>query len=62
MLKPAGLLNRLFRDREKRKRAADRLKKLKENQVSVAVSEAIAAAQAVAASVAISVAVSRAGR
>jgi hypothetical protein len=62
MLKPAGLLNRLFRDREKRKRAADRLKKLKENQVSVAVTEAINAAQAVAASVAISVAVSRAGR
>jgi hypothetical protein len=63
MLKTAGLLKRIFPEREKRKRAIERLKKMMlENQVSVAVSEAIAAAQAVAASVAVSAAVSGAHR
>jgi hypothetical protein len=63
MLKPAGLLKRIFPEREKRKRAIEGLKKMMlENQVSVAVSEAIAAAQAVAASVAVSAAVSGAHR
>ncbi len=58
MLKPAGLIKRIFPEKEKRKRAVDKLKNLMvENQVSVAVSEAIAAAQAVAASVAVSAAV-----
>ncbi len=63
MLKPAGLLKRIFPDGEKRKRANDRLKNMMiDNQVSVAVSEAIAAAQAVAASVAVTAAVSGARR
>ncbi len=57
MLKPAGLLKRIFPEREKRKMAAEKLKKMTiDNQVSEAVSQAIAAAQAVAASVAISAA------
>jgi hypothetical protein len=63
MLKPAGLIKRIFPEREKRNRAVDKLKNLTvENQVSVAVSEAIAAAQAVAASVAISAAMAGARR
>ena len=52
-LKPAGLLNRIFPERDKRKKAKLKLKKIMvENQVSVAVADAISAAQAVAASVA----------
>jgi hypothetical protein len=63
MLKPAGLIKRIFSEREKRNRAVEKLKNLiVENQVSVAVSEAIAAAQAVAASVAVSAAVAGARR
>ena len=63
MLKPAGLIKRIFPEKEKRNRAVDKLKNLTvENQVSVAVSEAIAAAQAVAASVAISAAMAGARR
>jgi len=63
MLKPAGLLKRIFPEREKRKRANDRLKKMMiDNQVSISVSEAIAAAQAVASTVAVSAAVSGARR
>lgn len=63
MLKSAGLLKRIFPEREKRNRAVDKLKNMTvENQVSVAVSEAIAAAQAVAASVAVSAAVAGARR
>jgi len=63
MLKPAGLLKRIFPEREKRNRAIEKSKKMMlENQVSVAVSEAIAAAQAVAASIAVSAAVSGAHR
>lgn len=63
MLKSAGLIKRIFPEREKRNRAVDKLKNLMvENQVSVAVSEAIAAAQAVAASVAVSAAVAGARR
>ncbi len=57
MLKPAGLLKRIFPEREKRKMATEKLKKMMiDNQVSEAVYQAIAAAQAVAASVAISAA------
>lgn len=57
MIKPAGLLKRIFPEREKRKMAAENLKKMMiDNQVSEAVSAAIAAAQAVAASVAITAA------
>ena len=57
MLKPAGLLKRIFPEREKRKVATEKLKKMTvDNQVSEAVSEAIAVAQAVAASVAITAA------
>jgi hypothetical protein len=57
MLKPAGLLKRIFPEREKRKMATKKLKKMMvDNQVSEAVSQAIAAAQAVAASVAITAA------
>ncbi len=57
MLKPAGLLKRIFPERDKRKLAAEKLKKMMiDNQVSEAVSQAIAAAQAVAASVAITAA------
>jgi hypothetical protein len=63
MLKPAGLLKRIFPEKEKRARATEKLKQMMvDNQVSVAVSEAIAAAQAVAASVAISAAVAGAHR
>ncbi|TNF44543.1 MAG: GPP34 family phosphoprotein [Bacteroidetes bacterium] len=63
MLKPAGLIKRIFPEKEKRKRAEAELKNLMvENQVSTAVSEAIAAAQAVAASVAVSAAVAGARR
>jgi hypothetical protein len=63
MLKPAGLIKRIFPEKEKRNRAVEKLKNLMvENQVSVAVSEAIAAAQAVAASVAVSAAVAGARR
>jgi len=63
MLKTSGLLKRIFPEREKRKRAIERLKKMMlENQVSIAVSEAIAAAQAVAASVTVTAAVSGAHR
>lgn len=55
LLKPAGLLNRLYPERKKRKEAQKRLNKIMaKNQVSIAVSDAIAAAQAVAASVAVS--------
>ena len=57
MLKPAGLLKRIFPEREKRKMATVKLKKMMiDNQVSEAVSQAIAAAQAVAATVAITAA------
>lgn len=53
MLKPAGLMKRIFHDRHKRKKARIKLNKLMvENQVSIAVADAISAAQAVAASVA----------
>ena len=63
MLKPAGLLKRIFPEKEKRKQAIEKLNKMMlDNQVSVAVSEAIAAAQAVAASIAISAAVAGARR
>ena len=63
LLKPAGLLKRIFQEREKRKRANERLKKMMlENQVSVAVSEAIAAVQAVVAATAVSAAAARAHR
>jgi hypothetical protein len=63
MLKPAGLIKRIFPEKEKRNRALEKLKNLMvENQVSVAVSEAIAAAQAVAASVAVSAAMAGARR
>lgn len=63
MLKPAGLIKRIFADKEKRNRAVDKLKNLMvDNQVSVAVSDAIAAARAVAASVAVSAAVAGARR
>ncbi|NQU51535.1 MAG: GPP34 family phosphoprotein [Bacteroidetes bacterium] len=56
-LKPAGLLNRIFPEREKRKKANAHLKKMMvENQMSHAVADAISAAQAVAASVAITAA------
>ncbi len=57
MLKPAGLLKRIFPEREKRKMAIVRLKKMMvDNQVSEAVSQVIVAANAVAASVAITAA------
>jgi hypothetical protein len=57
MLKPAGLLKRIFPEREKRKMATGKLKKMMiDNQVSEAVSQAIAAAQNVAAMVAITAA------
>ena len=63
MLKPAGLLKRIFPDREKRNQAISRLKKMElENQVSNAVSEAIAVARAVTASVVISAAAAGARR
>ncbi|WP_167618387.1 GOLPH3/VPS74 family protein [Maribellus sediminis] len=54
---PAGLLPRLFPDRQERKKARARLKEmLVGNRVSAAVADAISASQAVAASVAISAA------
>lgn len=53
LLKPAGLLKRIFPEKDKLKQAKKRLKKLTvENQISIAVSDAISATQAVAASVA----------
>ena len=52
-LKPAGLLRRIFPEREKRKLAKQKLNRMMiENQVSIAVADAISAAQAVVASVA----------
>lgn len=63
MLKPAGLLKRIFPEKEKRIRATEKLKQIMlDNQVSEAVAEAIAATQAVAASVAITAAVAGAHR
>jgi hypothetical protein len=57
MLKPAGLLKRIFPEGEKRKMATEKLKKMMvDNRVSEAVSQAIAAANAVAASVAVTAA------
>jgi len=54
LLKPAGLLKRLFQEKEKRRKASKQLKMMMvENQVSAAVADAISAAQAVAASVAV---------
>lgn len=61
MIKPAGLLKRIFPDKEKRKQAKKHLARmLVENQVSIAVADAISAANAVAASVAVSAATSAA--
>ncbi|HKI89968.1 MAG TPA: GPP34 family phosphoprotein [Draconibacterium sp.] len=61
MIKPAGLLKRIFQNKEKRKRAQKQLNQLMvENQVSIAVADAISAAQAVAASIAVSAATSAA--
>lgn len=58
-LKPAGLMRRIFPDKEQRKLADKKLKELmKSNQVSMAVRNAIAATQAVAASVAVTAATS----
>ncbi|HKL32588.1 MAG TPA: GPP34 family phosphoprotein [Tangfeifania sp.] len=58
LLKPAGLMKRLFPEKEKRRKASKRLKMMTvENQVSAAVGDAISAAQAVAASVAATTAV-----
>lgn len=55
LIQPAGLLQRIFPERAKRKKAKKQLSKMyAKNEVSVAVSNAIAAAQAVAASVAVS--------
>jgi hypothetical protein len=60
-LTPAGLLKRIFPDKEKRKQAKIKIKKMaSENQVSGAVANAIAASQAVAASVAATAAVTSA--
>ena len=56
-VEPAGLLYRLFPDRQKRKEAKKRLKQMMVvNGVSTAVADAISASQAVAASVAVSAA------
>lgn len=61
MIKPAGLLKRIFQNKERRKLAKKKLTRLMvENQISIAVSDAISAAQAVAASVAVSTATSAA--
>jgi hypothetical protein len=61
MIKPAGLLKRIFPNKDKRKRAKTQLARLMvENQVSIAVADAISAAQAVAASIAVSAATSAA--
>ena len=52
-LKPAGLLRRIFPERDKRKKAKTKLKQLMvDNPVSIAVADAISAAHAVAASAA----------
>ncbi len=52
-IKPAGLMRRLFPEKDSRKHATEKLKAMMvENQVSQAVADAISAAQAVAASVA----------
>ena len=52
-IKPAGLLKRIFPERDKRKKAKRKLKQLMvDNQVSIAVADAISAAHAVAASAA----------
>jgi hypothetical protein len=60
-IKPGGLLKRIFPEKQKRKQAQHRLKKLMvENQVSTAVADAISAANAVAASVAVSASVTSA--
>jgi hypothetical protein len=60
-LKPAGLMKRLFPEKEKRKNASRRLNNLMvENQVSQAVADAISASRAVAASVAATAAASAA--
>lgn len=57
MLKPAGLIKRIFPERVRRKRAEEKLKNLlKDNYVSVAVSDAVAATQAVATTMVVSVA------
>ena len=56
-IKPTGLLRRVFNQKEKRKQANKRLKMLmKENQVSITVSDSISAAKAVVASVSSTVA------
>lgn len=61
MIKPAGLLKRIFPDKGKRKRAKVQLARLMvENHVSIAVADAISAAQTVAASIAVSSAASAA--
>lgn len=55
MIKPAGLLKRIFPEKERRKSAEKKLKQITQtNLVSKAVSEAIAATQAVAVAVAAS--------
>jgi hypothetical protein len=52
-IKPAGLMKRIFPERNKRKQASKNLKEIMvNNPVSIAVADAISAAQAVAASVA----------
>jgi len=61
MIKPAGLLKRIFPNKDKRRQAKKQLARLMvENQVSIAVADAISAAQAVAASIAVSAATSAA--
>jgi len=56
-IEPAGLLYRLFSEKQKRKEAKKRLKQMMvENRVSSAVADAISASQAVAASVAVTAA------
>jgi len=53
MLKPAGLISRIFPEKTRRKKAKSQLKQIMtENEISRSVSNAIAASQAVAASVA----------
>lgn len=57
LVKPSGILKRIYPDRHERKTAAERLKKVTtNNQVSEAVSQAIAAAQIVAATAAMTAA------
>lgn len=54
MLKPAGLIRRIFPEKIRRNKAKAQLKQiLTENEISRSVSNAIAASQAVAASVAV---------